>query len=141
MAAGRRPIDGATNETYALTAADLGAQIACRVTATGSDGGVEATSTAVVPVPAGNTGPQGPAGSKGDRGPRGNRAAGCSGKRTAKCKRVKKQKRQAPSGAPLTATSWSAKGAESPAPRLDAGEDLPDDTVRVAGQFDQIQGG
>lgn len=65
------PISGATNETYALTAADLGAQIACRVTATGSDGETEATSAAVVPVPAGNTGPQGPEGPQGPTGPQG----------------------------------------------------------------------
>ncbi len=65
------PVGGQTGETYALTSADLGTQVACRVTATGADGQAEATSAAVVPVPTGATGPTGPGGATGPTGPGG----------------------------------------------------------------------
>jgi Collagen triple helix repeat (20 copies) len=68
---GGEPVGGATAETYGLTAADLGTQIACRVTATGIDGETEAISNAVVPVPTGPTGPTGPEGPTGPPGPGG----------------------------------------------------------------------
>jgi len=69
------PVAGQTAETYALTASDLGTQIACRVTATGVDGATEATSNAVVPVPAGVTGPTGATGATGPTGPGGTTGA------------------------------------------------------------------
>lgn len=65
------PVPGATGETYALGSADLGTQVACRVTATGTDGETEAASNAVVPVPVGATGPTGPTGDTGPTGPGG----------------------------------------------------------------------
>jgi len=78
-----QPIAGATGTTYTLTADDVGRQITCRVTATGTNGSTSADSAAIVPVePAqtGATGPPGapgaigypgPPGSPGARGPQG----------------------------------------------------------------------
>jgi hypothetical protein len=57
------PIPGATGATYALTPADVGAQITCRVTGTNGAGTTQATSSAVTPTarPAGPTAPPPPA--------------------------------------------------------------------------------
>jgi Collagen triple helix repeat (20 copies) len=65
------PIAGETGESYVLTAADVGNQINCRVTATGADGKTEATTNTVVPVPPGEVGPTGPTGPQGPTGPTG----------------------------------------------------------------------
>jgi len=74
-----QPIAAATATAYTLTAADVGRQITCRVTATGTNASTSADSAAIVPVdPAqagapGSQGPAGPAGPRGSRGPRGPR--------------------------------------------------------------------
>ncbi|MDO9406826.1 esterase-like activity of phytase family protein [Patulibacter sp.] len=68
---GGRPVTGATGTTYALTAADVGRPVLCRVTATGAAGATSADSDVVVPVPAAVPGTPGATGPKGDVGPTG----------------------------------------------------------------------
>lgn len=65
------PIGGATGQDYVLTAADVGHQVTCEVTATAVDGQASATSAAIVPTPPGVTGPVGPTGPTGPTGPLG----------------------------------------------------------------------
>ena len=69
------PVAGQTAATYDLTAADLGTQVACQVTATGADGETVGTSSAVVPVPTGATGPTGETGPTGATGATGSTGA------------------------------------------------------------------
>ena len=70
------PIAGATGATYTITAADVGRQISCRVTATSLTGLTgQGTSNSVVPVPAPDTSPpdttitEGPSGTIADDTP------------------------------------------------------------------------
>jgi hypothetical protein len=75
---GGRPIAGATGPTYAVTAADVGRPLVCRVTATSDGGTTTADSDTVVPVPAavaGTPGAQGPAGAQGEKGDAGDQGA------------------------------------------------------------------
>ncbi|WP_210493641.1 esterase-like activity of phytase family protein [Patulibacter sp. SYSU D01012] len=77
---GGRPFEGATGITHAVTAADVGRPLSCRVTAIGlAPGGLrgrtDADSDVVVPVPAAVAGPAGPHGTKGDAGARGPQGA------------------------------------------------------------------
>ncbi len=70
------PIAGADEVTYTTTAADLGRQIRCRITAINDEGDADATSDFVVVSggpqgPTGPTGPSGPSGPSGPTGPQG----------------------------------------------------------------------
>ncbi|MGB7685465.1 MAG: hypothetical protein WBL45_06735, partial [Solirubrobacterales bacterium] len=62
------PIAGEIGETHVIVEADVGTQVTCRVTATAADGGTEAISTAVVPVPPGTPGAPGAPGAPGTPG-------------------------------------------------------------------------
>ena len=79
-----QPIAGATSATYTTTAADLGKQIRCRVTASNEGGDGDATSDFVIVSggpqgPTGPTGPTGPQGPQGPQGPAGPRAPAADG--------------------------------------------------------------
>lgn len=77
---GGRAVPGATGTTYAVTAADVGRPLLCRVTTTGSAGSATADSDTVVPVQAGQTGATGPVGATGPGGATGPKgAAGTAG--------------------------------------------------------------
>lgn len=71
---GGRAVPGATGASYAVTAADVGRPLVCRVTATSDGGTTVVESDTVVPVPAavpGTQGTPGTPGTPGEAGPRG----------------------------------------------------------------------
>jgi hypothetical protein len=89
-------IGGATGDAYVPVDADIGRDVACRVTATNSAGDADSTSDAVTvgtaaAGPQGPQGPQGPAGPTGPTGPAGPQGpAGPSPSFSVNCKKAKK---------------------------------------------------